>query len=150
MEQKNEKQPSLLKQLFVFAGNYKYLSILSVFFAGISALAALVPFYCICRIMHEVLRVKPDFSQAEGIFSYGWHTVGFALPGMLFVLLYHHPPTLTTTLMRYAYAGEQQFQLKDAPPSSCTCWLCPECTIPGCAAGSFRGYLSRYPVQTYG
>lgn len=114
MEQKNEKQPSLLKQLFVFAGNYKYLSILSVFFAGISALAALVPFYCICRIMHEVLRVKPDFSQAEGIFSYGWHTVGFALPGMLFVLLYHHPPTLTTTLMRYAYAGEQQFQLKDA------------------------------------
>ena len=61
MEQKNEKQPSLLKQLFVFAGNYKYLSILSVFFAGISALAALVPFYCICWIMHEVLRVKPDF-----------------------------------------------------------------------------------------
>lgn len=114
MEQKNEKQPSLLKQLFVFAGNYKYLSILSVFFAGISALAALVPFYCICWIMHEVLRVKPDFSKAEGIFSYGWHTVGFALPGMLFVLLYHHPPTLTTTLMRYAYAGEPQFQLKDA------------------------------------
>ena len=63
MEQKMKKQPSLLKQLFVFAGNYKYLSILSVFFAGISALAALVPFYCICRIMHEVLRVKLDFPR---------------------------------------------------------------------------------------
>ena len=53
-----KKQPSLLKQLFVFAGNYKYLSILSVIFAGISALA--------------------------------------------------------TTLMKLAYAGEPQLQLKDA------------------------------------
>ena len=58
MEQKMKKQPSLLKQLFVFAGNYKYLSILSVIFAGISALA--------------------------------------------------------TTLMKLAYAGEPQLQLKDA------------------------------------
>ena len=83
MEKKNEKQPGLLKQLFVFAGSYKYLSILSVIFAGISALIALVPFYYIWRIMQEVLRVKLDFSQAQGISSYGWHAVGFALLGML-------------------------------------------------------------------
>ena len=57
---------------------------------------------------------KAWFSQAEGIFSYSWHAVGFALPGMLFVLLYHHPPTLTTTLMKLAYAREPQLQLKDA------------------------------------
>lgn len=83
MEKKNEKQPGLLKQLFVFAGSYKYLSILSVIFAGISALIALVPFYYIWQIMQEVLRVKLDFSQAQGISSYGWHAVGFALLGML-------------------------------------------------------------------
>ncbi len=83
MEKKNEKQPSLLKQLFVFAGSYKYLSILSVIFAGISALIALVPFYYIWRIMQEVLRVKLNFSQAQGISSYGWHAVGFALLGMV-------------------------------------------------------------------
>ena len=87
MEKKNEKQPSLLKQLFVFAGSYKYLSILSVIFAGISALIALVPFYYIWRIMQEVLRVKLDFSQAEGISSYGWHAVGFALLGMLLYIV---------------------------------------------------------------
>ena len=63
MEQKNEKQPSLLKQLLIFAGNYNYLSILSVIFAGISALATLIPFYYICRIMHEVLPVKLDFPR---------------------------------------------------------------------------------------
>ena len=83
MEKKNEKQPGLLKQLFVFAGSYKYLIILSVIFAGISALIALVPFYYIWQIMQEVLRVKLDFSQAQGISSYGWHAVGFALLGML-------------------------------------------------------------------
>lgn len=83
MEKKNEKQPSLLKQLFGFAGSYRYLSILSVIFAGISALIALVPFYYIWRIMQEILRVKLDFSQAQGISSYGWHAVGFALLGML-------------------------------------------------------------------
>ena len=83
MEKKNEKQQSLLKQLFVFAGSYKYLSILSVIFAGISALIALVPFYYIWRIMQEVLRVGLQFSQAEGISSYGWHAVGFALLGMI-------------------------------------------------------------------
>ena len=87
MEKKNEKQPSLLKQLFVFAGSYKYLSILSVIFAGISALIALVPFYYIWRIMQEVIRVKLDFSQAQGISSYGWHAVGTALIGMLLYII---------------------------------------------------------------
>ena len=87
MEKKNEKQPSLLKQLFVFAGSYKYLSILSVIFAGISALIALVPFYYIWRIMQEVIRVKLDFFQAQGISSHGWHTVGTALIGMLLYII---------------------------------------------------------------
>lgn len=87
MEKKNEKQPSLLKQLFVFAGSYKYLSILSVIFAGISALIALVPFYYIWRIMQKVIRVKLDFSQAQGISSYGWHAVGTALIGMLLYII---------------------------------------------------------------
>lgn len=87
MEKKDEKQPSLLKQLFVFAGSYKYLSILSVIFAGISALIALVPFYYIWHIMQEVIRVKLDFFQAQGISSYGWHAVGTALIGMLLYII---------------------------------------------------------------
>ena len=48
MEKKKEE--SLLKQLFVFAGSYKYLSILSAILAACSALLALVPFYYIWRI----------------------------------------------------------------------------------------------------
>lgn len=83
MEEKKQKEESLLKQLFVFAGSFKYLSILSVILAAVSAFIALVPFYYIWRIMKEVIRVKIDFAKAEGIAAYGWYAVGFALAGML-------------------------------------------------------------------
>ncbi len=83
MEEKKQKEESLLKQLFTFAANYKYLSILSAVLAAVSALVALVPFYDIWRIMQEVIRVKLNFAQAQGIASYGWHAVGYALLGML-------------------------------------------------------------------
>lgn len=87
MEKKKEKEESLLKKLFVFAGSYKYLSILSAILAAVSAFVALVPFYYIWKIMQEVLRVKADFSQAVGIGSYGWKAVGYALLGMLIYIV---------------------------------------------------------------
>ena len=58
MEEKKEKQESLTKQLYKFAGSYKYLSILSTILAAISAFVALVPFYYIWKVMQEVLRVR--------------------------------------------------------------------------------------------
>ena len=76
MEEIKQKEESLLKQLFNFAGNYKYLSILSAVLAAVSALVALVPFYYIWRIMLEVIRVKLDFARANGIATYGWNAVG--------------------------------------------------------------------------
>ena len=44
MEKKKEKQESQLKQLFGFAGSYKYFGILSIVLAAVSAWIALVPF----------------------------------------------------------------------------------------------------------
>lgn len=87
MEKKKEKEESLLKKLFVFAGSYRYLSILSAMLAAVSAFIALVPFYYIWKIMQEVLRVKLDFTQAVGISGYGWKAVGFALLGMLIYIV---------------------------------------------------------------
>ena len=83
MEEKKEKEESLTKQLYHFAGNYKYLSILSIILAAISAFVALVPFYYIWKVMQEVLRVRFDFSKAAGISTYGWRAVGFAILGMI-------------------------------------------------------------------
>ena len=72
------KKQSDLSRLMGYAGNYKYLTYASGLLAGISAVTALVPFYCLWLIIKEVLEVAPDFSEAEHIVSNGWTAVGFA------------------------------------------------------------------------
>ena len=42
---KKEEKPDTIKQLFGYAGNYRYLTIASWVLATISAFVALVPFY---------------------------------------------------------------------------------------------------------
>lgn len=82
-EKQKEKQESLLKQLFVFAGKYRYFSILSVVLAAASAFLALVPFVDIWKIMQEVIRAGAESGQAQGIAATGWHAVGFSILSML-------------------------------------------------------------------
>ena len=77
------KKKSSLSRLFEYAGNYKYLTILSWVFSAVSAWIALVPFYYIWRIIKEVLAVVPDYSQAQNLKGYGWAAVGFALLSMI-------------------------------------------------------------------
>ena len=72
------KKQSDLSKLMGYAGNYKYLTYASGLLAGISAVTALVPFYCLWLIIKEVLEVAPDFSKAEHIVSNGWTAVAFA------------------------------------------------------------------------
>lgn len=77
------KKKSSLSRLFEYAGNYKYLTILSWILSAVSAWIALVPFYFIWRIIKEILAVAPDYSQAQNLSSYGWSAVGFALLSMI-------------------------------------------------------------------
>lgn len=77
------KQKGALTRLFAYAGNHKYLTILSWVLSVISAWIALVPFYYIWRIIKEVLRVAPVYDQAKGIAAMGWSAVGFALLSMI-------------------------------------------------------------------
>ena len=56
-----------------YAGKRKYLTYLSLALAAVSAVIALIPFYEIWRIIKEVLEVRPDFSQAVHIKTYGWY-----------------------------------------------------------------------------
>ena len=60
--------------------------------------------------MQEVLRVKLDFSQAQGISSYGWHAVGFALLGMVLYIAalmcshisaFHVQASMRTIMMKH-------------------------------------------------
>ena len=81
-----EKKQSALSRLMDMAGNHKYFSYLSCVLAAISAWIALVPFFYVWRIIKEVLEVRPDFSKATHITSYGWQAVGFALLAMVFYI----------------------------------------------------------------
>ena len=72
----------VVKQLFVYAGKHRYLSIASWILAAISALIALSPFYYIWLIIREIVEVRPDFSKAVHISGYGWRAVSMALLAM--------------------------------------------------------------------
>ena len=62
-----------------YAGGHKILTYLSWVLSVMSALLALVPFWYIWCIIHDILEVSPDFSQAENVTGYGWSAVLFAV-----------------------------------------------------------------------
>ena len=80
------KKKSAFSKLMEFAGNHKYFSYISCVLAVISAWVALIPFYDVWCIIKEVFEVRPDFSKAVHITSYGWQAVGFALLAMAFYI----------------------------------------------------------------
>ena len=73
------KKQSNLSRLMGYAQKYKALTSLSWILSVISALLALVPFWYIWRIIHDILEVSPNFSQAEHVTQYGWSAVLFAV-----------------------------------------------------------------------
>ena len=73
------KKQTNLSKLMSYAGKHKILTYLSWILAVISSLVALVPFWYIWRIVHDVLDVAPDFEHAENISRYGWSAVLFAV-----------------------------------------------------------------------
>lgn len=72
--------------LMHYAGDHKYFTYASAVLASVSALIALIPFYDVWRIIKEILEVRPDFSKAVNISSYGRQAVGFALLSMVFYI----------------------------------------------------------------
>ena len=65
-----------------YAGGHKYLTYASLAMAAISAWLALIPFYNIWCIIREILEVRPNYSEAVNIGTYGWQAVGFTLLSM--------------------------------------------------------------------
>ena len=73
------KKRSNLSRLMSYAGKHRILTYLSWVLSSASALLALVPFWYIWRIIHDIIEVSPDFSKAENVVSYGWSAVLFAV-----------------------------------------------------------------------
>lgn len=77
-----EKQSNLAR-LMGYAGRHKFLTYASWVLSALSALMALVPFWYIWRIIHDVLEVYPDFDRAGNLPHYGWMAVIFAVLSMI-------------------------------------------------------------------
>ncbi len=73
------KTKSNLSRLMYYAGRHRILTYLSWILSAMSALLALVPFWYIWRIIHDILQASPDFSQAQKVTGYGWYAVWFAV-----------------------------------------------------------------------
>lgn len=73
------KRQANLSRLMSYAGRHKILTYFSWGLSVASAFIALVPFWYIWRIIHDVLKSAPDFSQAQNITYYGWMAVLFSV-----------------------------------------------------------------------
>lgn len=81
MEKK--KDESALSVLMRYAGGHKYCTYFSWIFSGLSAVAALLTYVFLFRIIKEVIEVAPDFKQATHIAENGWFAVLAAAVSML-------------------------------------------------------------------
>ena len=73
------KKQSNFSRLMGYAGAKRILTYLSWVLSVMSALLALVPFWYIWRIIHDILEVSPDFVEAGNVTGYGWSAVLFAV-----------------------------------------------------------------------
>lgn len=81
------KKKSNLSRLMGYAGGHKYLTYASWVLSAISALVALLPFWYIWKILDEVLRVAPNYTEAVNLTHYGWMAVLFAVLSFLIYIV---------------------------------------------------------------
>lgn len=74
---------SVLKSLYAYAGKYKYLSMLSLFFSFLSAILLIMPFVWIWKVIDVLLFVYPHVEHAQQAMIYGWYASICAIAGIL-------------------------------------------------------------------
>ncbi len=82
-----EKQKSLLKRLYVFAGNYRHLTNLGMVLSGVSAIMTLLPIIFIYRGVSEIVLAYPNISLTNSVTLNAWLAVGSAIGAMIVYLI---------------------------------------------------------------
>lgn len=70
-------------RLLNYSGNYKYLTIVSMFLSALSAICLLVPFVYIWDVVNAILAVAPDFTKAQNLDVYAINAFTFAVLGII-------------------------------------------------------------------
>lgn len=81
------KKESNLKRLLEYAGGYRYLTIASWILSALSALAALLPFVYIWKVIKEVLDAAPNYGDVQDLSHNGWMAVVFAVAAILIYIV---------------------------------------------------------------
>lgn len=77
------KKSSILKRLFVFGGNYKYLTLMGMFLSGVSAVASLLPVLFLWLSVKEVISLYPNIVMTGSLMRYSWLTLVSAIGSMV-------------------------------------------------------------------
>ncbi len=82
-----QKQKSLLKRLYTFAGGYKHLTNWGMILSGVSAAMSLLPIIFIYRGMSEIIAIYPNITLTDSIVTNAWLAVGSAIGAMIVYLI---------------------------------------------------------------
>ncbi|MCC5910458.1 MAG: ABC transporter ATP-binding protein [Clostridiaceae bacterium] len=83
MQLKKKKSQSLLRRLFIYGGNYKYLTLIGMFLSGVSAFISLVPIVFIWLSVKEIFSIYPNIVMTDSLIRYSWLTLGSAIGTMV-------------------------------------------------------------------
>ena len=67
----NTSKPGVLGQVLSYAENRKKLTLISLVLSVLTAVASLMPFVYLWRIIQEVIEIGPNFSQSTNIIHNG-------------------------------------------------------------------------------
>ena len=78
-----EKKKSDLSVLLEYAGKSKGLTFLGLGLSGIAMVLGMLPYICIWLVIRDLIAAAPNWTQAAGIFRYGWMAFGFSVAGII-------------------------------------------------------------------
>ncbi len=78
-----EKKQNNVAVLLGYAGNYRGLTYLGLFFSAIAMILGMAPYICIWLVARDLIAVAPHWTEATNVSRYGWMAFGFAFAGIL-------------------------------------------------------------------
>ncbi len=83
MQTEKQKQKSLLKRLYTFAGNYKHFTNLGMILSGVSAVMTLLPIIFIYQGVSEIISIYPNITLTDSVITNAWLAVISAIGAMV-------------------------------------------------------------------
>lgn len=81
--QEKPKKRNALLRIIDFSGSFKVLTVTGCVLSALNAVIAIMPLVCVWFVADGLVRIAPNWDQAEVALSWGWWAVGFAVLGVV-------------------------------------------------------------------